>query len=73
MNEDVGIGTDQTDEIYKKLNSLDNRLGKSKDRHDHNMAIFKAICDFLDQQVRSITMLSGVPEDIWGTKKERNQ
>ncbi|KAH9331328.1 hypothetical protein KI387_003436, partial [Taxus chinensis] len=73
INDDVGFGTDQTEEIYRKLNSLYNRLGRNKDTHDHNMAIFKAISEFLEQHVRSITLLSGVPEDIWGTEKERNQ
>ncbi|KAH9315350.1 hypothetical protein KI387_023977 [Taxus chinensis] len=73
LNDDVGIGEEHINEIYKKLNSLDNRLGNSKDRHDHNISVFRAICEFLEQHVRSISMLSGISEAIWGTDAERGR
>ncbi|KAH9313851.1 hypothetical protein KI387_022478, partial [Taxus chinensis] len=38
--EEVAMDNSQVEDIYKKLNSLDTRLGKSKTRHDYNMAIF---------------------------------
>ncbi|KAH9316586.1 hypothetical protein KI387_025213, partial [Taxus chinensis] len=49
IDDDNDIGKDQIANIYKKLNSLDSRLGREKDMHDHNMAIFNAIGDFLEQ------------------------
>ncbi|KAH9303664.1 hypothetical protein KI387_008068, partial [Taxus chinensis] len=50
LNDDADIEIDQTEDIYRELNSLENRLGRAKDINDHNMAIFNAISDFLKQQ-----------------------
>ncbi|KAH9324799.1 hypothetical protein KI387_004977, partial [Taxus chinensis] len=50
IDEDTDNGKDQITDIYKKLKSLNTRLGRAKDRHDHNMAIFKAISEFLEQK-----------------------
>ncbi|KAH9308088.1 hypothetical protein KI387_035999, partial [Taxus chinensis] len=68
--EEVAIDNSQIEDIYKKMNSLDSRLGKAKTRHDYNMAIFSAIEDFIEQHVRSVSNLSGVPATLWGTDKE---
>ncbi|KAH9289348.1 hypothetical protein KI387_033465, partial [Taxus chinensis] len=73
MEDDNEMDNKQVEEIYKNLNSLDNQMGREKDHHDHNMAIFNAITDFLEQHVRSISMLSGIPDTLWGTDKEHSQ
>ncbi|KAH9308568.1 hypothetical protein KI387_036479, partial [Taxus chinensis] len=49
IDDDTPNGNYQIADIYKKLNSLENRLGRSKDKNDHNMVIFNAISDFLEQ------------------------
>ncbi|KAH9288863.1 hypothetical protein KI387_032980, partial [Taxus chinensis] len=73
MEDDTDIGNKQVEDIYKKLHSLDNRLGRAKDHHEHNMAIFNANNDFLEQHVRSIYVLSGISNTLWGMDKESSQ
>ncbi|KAH9293285.1 hypothetical protein KI387_041509 [Taxus chinensis] len=64
------IGNSQLDEIYKKLTSLDSRLGKTKTRHEYNIAAFRAIEEFIEGHARSVSHLSGVPMTLWGNEKE---
>ncbi|KAH9315726.1 hypothetical protein KI387_024353, partial [Taxus chinensis] len=71
VDDEIDNGNNQIVDIYKKLKSLDNKLGRSKDGNVHNMAIFNAISDFLEQHVHNISMLSESPENISGTDKER--
>ncbi|KAH9301106.1 hypothetical protein KI387_012689, partial [Taxus chinensis] len=68
--EEVAMDNSQVEDIYKKMNSLDTRLGKAKTRHDYNTAIFNAIEEFIEQHVRIISNLSGVLATLWGTDKE---
>lgn len=70
MEGEGSIDNSQIEDIYKKLTSLDSRLGKAKTRHDYNIAAFRAIEEFIVGHAKSFSNLSGVPAALWGNEKE---
>ncbi|KAH9310304.1 hypothetical protein KI387_044709, partial [Taxus chinensis] len=60
---------DTTAEIFKKLLSLDARLGNAKGHHDCIISTQKYFYNFMEQHVRSVCSLSGIPDDIWDSKE----
>ncbi|KAH9294292.1 hypothetical protein KI387_040507, partial [Taxus chinensis] len=70
MDEEGNIDSSQIEDIYKKLTSLDSRLGKAKTRHDYNIAAFRAIEEFIEGHAKSVSNLSGVSAALWGNGKE---
>ncbi|KAH9311756.1 hypothetical protein KI387_026791, partial [Taxus chinensis] len=63
---------DVTIEIFKKLQSLDGILGNAKGRNNCILSSLKIIYNFIEQHVRSICSLSGITNDIWGSKEKRD-
>ena len=59
-------------EVFKKLQSLDGRLGNAKSRNDCILSSLKSIYNFIEQHVHSVCSLSGINEDIWGPKEKRD-
>ncbi|KAH9312183.1 hypothetical protein KI387_027218, partial [Taxus chinensis] len=70
MEGEGSIDNSQIEDIYKKLTSLDSRLGKAKTRHDYNIAAFRAIEEFIEGFAKSVSNLSGVLTALWGNEKE---
>ncbi|KAH9295577.1 hypothetical protein KI387_039165, partial [Taxus chinensis] len=68
--EEGDIDSSQIHDIYKKLTSLDSRLGKAKTRHDYNISIFREIEEFIEEHVKSVSNLSSVLATLWGNEKE---
>ncbi|KAH9298631.1 hypothetical protein KI387_030313, partial [Taxus chinensis] len=63
---------DQILEIYKKLNSLDNRLGNTKGRHDYTIYVLKAIYNFMEQHIKSVCVLNDIHATIWEPRPVRD-
>ncbi|KAH9331461.1 hypothetical protein KI387_003569, partial [Taxus chinensis] len=59
-------------ELFKKLQSLDGRLGNAKSRNDYILSALKSIYNFIEQHVHSVCSLNGITEDIWGPKEKRD-
>ncbi|KAH9299920.1 hypothetical protein KI387_044616, partial [Taxus chinensis] len=70
MEGEGSIDNSQIEDIYKKLTSLDSRLGKAKTRHDYNIAAFRAIEEFIVGHAKIVSNLSSVPAALWGNEKE---
>ncbi|KAH9315800.1 hypothetical protein KI387_024427, partial [Taxus chinensis] len=70
MEGEGSIDNSQIEDIYKKLTSLDSRLGKAKTRHDYNISAFRAIEEFIVGHAKSVSNLSSVSAALWGNEKE---
>ncbi|KAH9297546.1 hypothetical protein KI387_029228 [Taxus chinensis] len=59
-------------QIFKKINSLDNRLGNAKRRHDCTISMLKAIYNFLEQHVKSVCIFNDIPVALLDSDSTRD-
>ncbi|KAH9310457.1 hypothetical protein KI387_025492, partial [Taxus chinensis] len=63
---------DITAEFFKKLLSLDARLGNAKGCNECILSALKRIYNFIEQHVRIICSISDITKDIWGSKENKD-